>query len=438
MPSNPYAERVLLGSALLKGGNMELLAGSLESHHFSTQKHRLIFQRMLDLYLTGIPVDRVTLAEKLISQQELEQVDGLTYLASLDEGLPEIYHLDSYVDIVREKAALRQAIYAAQMAMQRAFEQTTPASAIVADLSTDLQAAINQQLGSAIPTAEQIVMDYPGGCNAFLERQANRGLSTGFKKLDRLTNGWKPGELHVLAARPAMGKTALAMGIAVNVAVRGQKPVAVISLEMSRENLLERAMCSRAGVDLGAFNRGELLPDDRRSLSHALSEICTSPLFMDDRAVQSIPHLLSKLRRLQSEAGQLALIVVDYIQLMESSRYEGNRVQEVSQISRGLKLMSKELACPVLALSQLSRGVENRDDKRPKLADLRESGSIEQDADSVAFIYRPEVYHPDRDDLRGVAELILAKQRNGPTGTMDLTFEGRYTRFTEAVERYGS
>ncbi len=294
--------------------------------------------------------------------------------------------------------------------------------------------------GNLLTSPASVVEKFPGGINAFLDpSQRLRGLSTGFAKFDEMTGGLNGGELFILAARPSMGKTALAMNIAQHVATHPsiRKPVAVFSLEMSSASLLTRLLCAAARVDQHKFRAGYLNADERRRLQVALGDLTEAPLFLDDTAGVNLMDVHAKLRRMKSEHG-LSLVVIDYLQLMSSRGRSENRNQEVSAISRGLKLMSKDLDVPFIVLSQLSRASETRPgDHKPQLSDLRDSGSIEQDADLVGFIYREEVYKKDREDVKGLADLIIAKQRNGPIGTVPLRFLGQYTRFENRAEDLG-
>ena len=440
LPSNPDAERYVLGSIMLNDSAFLQVAAVLDVEDFSLEKHRRIFLRMRDLFERGVHIDRVTLAEELMKQGQLESVDGLSYVISLDEGLPEIKNLDSYVRIVKDKSTLRKLIFNAQQVINRCLIGEEEPEQILASAEESLlklgEAGTRDQLSSPA----QIVEKFPGGVGAFLDpSQRIRGLSTGFAKFDEMTGGLNGGELFILAARPSMGKTALALNIAQHVAThpKMRKPVAVFSLEMSSASLLTRLLCAAARVDQHKFRAGFLNQEERRKLQFALSDLMESPLFLDDTAGVNLMDVHSKLRRLKSEHG-LSLVVIDYLQLMSSRGRSENRNQEVSAISRGLKLMAKELDVPFLVLSQLSRASETRPgDHKPQLSDLRDSGSIEQDADLVAFIYREEVYKKDREDIKGLADLIIAKQRNGPIGTVPLRFLGAYTRFENRAEDLG-
>jgi replicative DNA helicase len=432
LPDNLDAERFVLGAIMSNETAFLQVAGTLSADDFSLEKHKRIFLRMGELHERGESIDRVTLANELMKQGQLQSVDGLSYLVSLDDGLPQIHNLESYVTIVKEKSLLRRIITVSQDTIHRCLAAEEGAGEILGAAEDAFMKLGDVQSKNALSSPAQIVNDYEGGINAFLDASKRiKGIGTGFLKLDEMTGGLREGELIILAARPAMGKTAFALNIAQHVAMNptNPQPVAIFSLEMSKESLLTRLICASARVDQQRFRAGYLSAEERHSLQDALYRIVESPLYMDDTAGTNLMDVHSKLRRLQAEQG-LGLVVIDYLQLMQGrGRYE-NRVQEISSLSRGFKLMSKELRVPFLVLSQLSRAPETRPgDHRPMLSDLRESGSIEQDADMVAFIFREEVYRPDKESLKGLAELILAKQRNGPTGRVKLAFLNRYTKF---------
>ncbi len=440
LPANVDAERYVLGSILLNDSVYLQVAGSLDSDDFSLEKHRRIFARMKDLYDRGERIDRITLTDELMKQGQLESVDGLSYLISLDDGLPEIVNLESYIKIVKGKSTLRKLIYNAQALMERCFIGEEEPEAILASAEESLLKLGEGQSKQQLQSPGAVISAFPGGIGAFLDpSQRISGISTGFKRFDEMTGGLHGGELFILAARPSMGKTALALNIAQHVATHPsiRKPVAVFSLEMSSSSLLTRLLCAAARVDQHKFRAGYLNADERRKLQVALADLTEAPLFLDDTAGVNLMDVHAKLRRLRSEHG-LSLVVIDYLQLMSSRGRSENRNQEVSAISRGLKLMAKDLDVPFLVLSQLSRASETRPgDHKPQLSDLRDSGSIEQDADLVGFIYREEVYKKDREDLKGLADLIIAKQRNGPIGTVPLRFLGQYTRFENRAEDLG-
>ncbi len=437
LPANPDAERFVLGSILLNDSVYLQVAGVLDVDDFSLEKHRRIFLRMRDLYDRGQHIDRVTLADELMKQGQLESVDGLSYLISLDEGLPALANLDGYVRIVKDKSTLRKLIFNAQAVINRCLIGEEEPEAILASTEETLLKLGESRTKDQLSSPAAIIEKFPGGVGAFLDpSQRVRGLSTGFAKFDEMTGGLNGGELFILAARPSMGKTALALNIAQHVAShpRMRKSVAVFSLEMSSSSLLTRLLCSAARVDQHKYRAGFLNQEERRKLQVALADLTEAPLFIDDTAGVHLMDVHSKLRRLKSEHG-LDLVVIDYLQLMSSRGRSENRNQEVSAISRGLKLMAKDLDVPFIVLSQLSRASETRPgDHKPQLSDLRDSGSIEQDADLVGFIYREEVYKRDREDVKGLADLIIAKQRNGPIGIVPLRFIGAFTRFENRAE----
>ncbi len=432
LPDNLDAERFVLGAIMSNDTAFLQVAGALTADDFSLEKHKRIFQRMSELHERGAKIDRVTVANELMKLGQLQSVDGLSYLVSLDDGLPALYNLDSYVAIVKEKSLLRRIIAVSQDSINRCIACDDDPNQILGAIEEAFIKLSDLQTKSSLATPAQIITEYEGGINAFLDTSKRiKGISTGYLKFDEMTGGLREGELIILAARPAMGKTALALNMAQHVATNQKNPkaVAVFSLEMSKESLLTRMLCASARVDQQRFRAGYLSGEERRLLREAMVELVEAPLFIDDTAGTNLMDIHSKLRRLQAE-NDLGLVVIDYLQLMQGRGRFENRVQEISSLSRGLKLMSKELRVPFLVLSQLSRAPEARTgDHRPMLSDLRESGSIEQDADLVAFIFREEVYRPDKESLKGIAELILAKQRNGPTGRVKLAFLNRYTKF---------
>jgi len=438
LPSNVDAERFVLGSILLDDSQFIQVAGTLDPDDFSLEKHRRIFQRMIDLNARAERIDRVTVANELLRFSELESCDGLSYLVSLDDGLPRIFNLDSYVRIVKDKAILRKIIFTSQHLMNRCLLGEEDPEQILAGAEESLLKLGDSRLKTGLVSPEQVIQDYQGGINAFLDPSKRiKGISTGFAKLDEMTGGLHGGELIILAARPSMGKTAMALNIAQHAASRLGQTVAIFSLEMSNESLLTRMLCASARVDSQRFRAGYLNADERKRLQAAASQLVEAPLFIDDTAGSHLMDMHAKLRRLGQQR-KLGLVIVDYLQLMSGRGRFENRNQEISTLSRGLKLLAKELNVPMLVLSQLSRAPETRQgDHRPQLSDLRESGSIEQDADLVLFIFREEVYKRDREDLHGMAELLVSKQRNGPTGKVDLVFLHSLTKFENRAEDLG-
>src|SRR5436190_8946210 len=393
LPSNLDAERFVLGSILLDDSYFIQTAGALDTDDFSIEKHRRIFSRMAEIHARSERIDRVTLANELMTRGQLEACDGLSYLVSLDDGLPQTFNIESYIRIVKDKAILRKIIFASQSLMNRCLTAEDEPSQILAGAEETLLKLGESQVKSGLMGPAQIINEYQGGLNTFLDPSKRiKGISTGFTKLDEMTGGLHPGELIILAARPSMGKTALALNIAQHVATRLNETVAVFSLEMSKESLLTRLLCASARVDSQRFRAGYLNQDERRKLQASAAQLVEAPLYIDDTAGVNLMEMHAGLRRLQQQR-KLGLVVVDYLQLMSGRGRFENRNQEISTISRGMKLLSKELNVPMLVLSQLSRAPETRQgDHRPQLSDLRESGSIEQDADLVAFIFREEVY----------------------------------------------
>ncbi len=430
LPVNLDAERFVLGSILMDDSVFLPVAAALVADDFSLEKHRRIYSRMADLYERAERIDRVSLAEELMRQNQLESCDGLSYLVSLDDGMPKLSNLDGYIRIVRDKSLLRKIIFNSQKTIDRALLGEETPDEILAGAEETLLKMGEARASNSLANPAQIIEDFQGGLNAFLDPSRRiKGISTGLTKLDEMTGGLHPGELFILAARPSMGKTALALNIAQYVATHLRQTTAVFSLEMSKESLLTRMMCAGARVDQQKFRAGFLNQDERRKLHHAAEQLIDAPLFIDDTPGTTVMDIHAKLRRLKNEHG-LGFVVIDYLQLMSSRGRSENRNQEISAMSRGLKLLSNELHVPFMVLSQLSRAPEQRPgDHRPQLSDLRESGSIEQDADLVAFIYREEVYKPEREDLKGLADLMLAKQRNGPTGVVKLVFLKESTKF---------
>jgi replicative DNA helicase len=443
LPASLDAERLILGSILCDAEALGVTQAVLEDYRdFSLEKHRKIYNAMVAVAESGARVDRITVCDELIKRGQLESVDGLSYIVSLDDGLPEIYNLDGYAAIVREKAALRELVFFGDNLTQRAMGGMDSSREIVAAAEEQLLKSVGKREATGLVSAREVAERYEGGISAFMEpSKRQRGLPTGFVKLDNMTSGFHPGDMIIVAGRPSMGKTALALNIAHWVTCRPniRQPVAVFSLEMPKEAVVTRMMCSHARVDMQKFRAGYLNKDERRKLSMALTDITQAPIHIDDGSNPTMAEIHAKLLGLQKEYdGELGLAVIDYLQLMRVAGKVENRNQEVSALSRSLKLMAKDLGVPILVLSQLSRAPESRGDRRPQLSDLRESGSLEQDADVVAFIYREEYYKPDREDLKGLAELIVGKQRNGPIGSVKLAFLKQFIKFENLATDLGS
>src|SRR5271163_2022792 len=442
LPASIDAERSILGAILLDNHSYNEAAEKLNADDFALDSHRRIFGRMAELIDAGRAVDIVTLAEELAKRKEVEAIGGVAYLASLTEGLPRRLSIEEYVRIVKDKSLLRQLINICSMSITRAADQSEEALEILNAAESDLLEVTEKGITRGFTGIPEIVRDSFGTIdNLYKEGREVTGLATHFVDFDRMTSGLQPSDLIIIAARPSMGKTAWAINIAENAAVQDGKVVAVFSLEMSKESLLRRMLASQAMVSMQKIQTGFIPKADRGKLMEALERLAESKIFIDDTPAIALSEMRAKARRLQRQQGGLDLIVIDYLQLMSASsfgvgakRYE-NRTQEVSAISRGLKALAKELRVPVVALSQLSRASEQRGgDKKPMLSDLRESGSIEQDADVLAFNHRDSYYNKDENgeedpDSKNKAEIIIAKQRNGPTGSVHLAYRADCTRF---------
>jgi replicative DNA helicase len=439
LPANVDAERTILGAILLDNAAHAEAAEKLAEDDFSLDSHRRIFLRMTELMNASRAVDIVTLSNELARMKEIETVGGVAYLASLTEGLPRRPVIEEYIRIVKDKSLLRKLMLICSAAIARAADQGENALDVLGAAESQLMEVSEKGLTSGFQSLDQIVQHSFGTIdNLYKQSREVTGLATDFTQFDIMTSGLQKGELIIIAARPSMGKTALAINIAENAAINHGATVAIFSLEMSKESLLRRMLSSQAWVDQQKLQKGFLGREDHDRLTAALGQLVESRLFIDDTAAISLAEMRAKARRLKQNKG-LDLIVVDYLQLMTATvpssgkrNYE-NRTQEVSAVSRGLKALAKELNVPVVALSQLSRaGVQRKDDHRPMLSDLRESGSIEQDADVVAFIHR-ESYYNRQEEMseadRAKSEIIIEKQRNGPTGTVHLNFVAKFTRF---------
>jgi replicative DNA helicase len=434
-PTSVHAEMTILGAMLVEPVAIIDATMLLKTDDFALDSHRRIYAAMLHLVEVGHGVDIVTVTDHLSKKKELDSVGGLPYLASLSEGLPRKLSIESYVRIVRDKSLMRQLLTVCDMGMIEASDQSRDALDVLNQVTGRLTEISEHAVTGGFSDIAAIVKDSFGSIDALYEQGREvTGLATHYVEFDRMTSGLQDSELIIIAARPSMGKTAWAINIAENAAVRGGKVVAVFSLEMSKASLLRRMLASQALVNSKAIQTGMLMREDRAKLINGLEKLMESKIFIDDTPGITLAEMRAKARRLKQQQGKLDLIVIDYLQLMtgSSSNAKGfeNRTQEVSAISRGLKALAKEMKVPVLALSQLSRSSEQRGgDKKPLLSDLRESGSIEQDADVVCFIHREEYYDRENEDLKGKAEIIIAKQRNGPTGSIQLAYLADYTRF---------
>ena len=436
LPSSIDAERSLLGSVLVNNENYYRIVEFLRPEDFYLDSHRVIFRNMTGLMENSRAIDLITLQDELLRNASLESAGGIGYLSGLLEGIPYLTNIEHYIDIVRDKSLLRQMINSASKVISECFDQAEPADAILDQAEQALFNLSEHRTKSGFVSVAEMEEDTQKLLTKLYEdKEMITGVATGFTDLDRMTSGFQPGDLVILAARPSMGKTALALNVAQYVALKKGLPVGIFSLEMSKQQLLMRFLCAESLVDAHKVRTGYIGKDDFRQLIDALATVTRAPLYIDDSSSLTIMEMRAKARRLKAEHG-LSLLIVDYLQLMSGYGRVENRVQEISGISRGLKALAKELEVPVIALSQLSRAPEQRQgDHRPQLSDLRESGSIEQDADVVLFIYREEVYKRDEEN-EGKADLIISKQRNGPIGNVKLAFLKQYTKFETLLEAY--
>jgi replicative DNA helicase len=437
LPHNIDAEKSVLGSILVNNEHYYRIVEMLRTEDFYLDAHRVIFRHMTELMENAKAIDLITIQEQLMRSSLLESAGGIEYVASLMDGMPHLVNVEHYIEIIREKALFRQIINSANKAMVECFDQAEAAEQVLDRFEQSLFDLSERRLRTGFVSIKELELPTTRLLERlYSEREMITGIASGFTDLDRMTSGLQPGDLVILAARPSMGKTALVLNIAQHVALKKQQSVGIFSLEMSKQQLLMRLLCAESLVDAHKVRTGYIGKDDFKHLIDALGTVTRAPIFIDDSSSLTIMEVRAKARRLKAEHG-LSVVIVDYLQLMSGHGRVENRVQEISGISRGLKALAKELDVPVIALSQLSRAPEQRQgDHRPQLSDLRESGSIEQDADLVMFIYREEVYKPDDEELKGKADLIIAKQRNGPTGTVKLAFLKQFTKFENLFEGY--
>jgi replicative DNA helicase len=431
-PQNIEAEESLISAILVDNNTLLDVIEILAPEDFYRTAHQKIYAAITDLFNKAEPIDLVTLANKLKEKGHLEEIGSASYLARLVDTVPLAVNAQHYAKIVHDKAALRRLIEKANAIVKRCFEERGNADDVIDFAESAIFEISEKKSQQAFYPLSKIIL---GNIETLEENQGNRslvtGIPTGFSRLDNLTSGFQNSDLIILAARPSMGKTALALNIARNAAVDANIPVAVFSLEMSKEQLSLRMLCSEARIDSSRLRGGFFSMEDWHRLTDAAGILSESPIYIDDSASLSAMDIRAKARRLKMEKN-IGLVVIDYLQLMQGRAGAERRDIEISEISRSLKALAKELDLPVLALSQLNRMLEQRNDKRPRLSDLRESGALEQDADVVAFIYRDEVYNKEEDNPnKGVAEILLSKQRNGPTGDIYLTFLNSYTRFED-------
>lgn len=435
-PQSLDAEMSLLGAALI---DEEVLTDAYEhvsTKDFYDKRHATIFDAMTRLYEHHKPVDLLTLTDELKKKDELAAIGGMGYLTELTNYVPTAAHAAAYAEIVASKAMRRRLIKASADISELGYDEETDIQELLEKAETELFSVSDQSLKQDLISLESILNESFDRIEELHRNKGQlRGVRTGWRDLDNMTAGLQRSDLIILAARPAMGKTTLVTNLAYNVATVAKQPVLFFSLEMSKEQLVDRMLADASGVDAWNIRTGNLSDDDFSKLSEAMGEMAEAPIYIDDTPGLSVLEMRTKARRAAHDH-PLGLIIVDYLQLMQASgRSDGNRVQEVSEISRGLKLIARELNVPVIALSQLSRSVESRSPQIPQLADLRESGSIEQDADIVMFIYREAYYNPDT-DRTNITDLYIAKHRNGPTGKVELYFDPERLRFTSLDRRH--
>lgn len=436
-PQNVDAEMSLIGAILIDEEVLADVTEIVKSKDFYDKRHMTIYDAMVRLFEHHKPVDLLTLTDELKKKDQLEEVGGSKYLTELTNYVPTAAHAATYAEMVAQKAIRRRLIKASTDIAELGYNEDSTVQELLEKAETELFAVSDQSLKQDLVSVETILLEsFDRLEELHRNKGALRGVKTGFRDLDTMTAGLQRSDLIILAARPAMGKTAFVTNLAYNVATLNKQSVLFFSLEMSKEQLIDRMLADVSGVDAWNIRTGNLSDEDFSKLSEASGELAEAPLYIDDTPGLTVLEMRTKARRAAHNA-PLGLVIVDYLQLMQASlkRSDGNRVQEVSEISRGLKLLARELNVPVIALSQLSRTVESRTPQIPQLADLRESGSIEQDADIVTFIYREKYYNPETD--RGdIADLIIAKHRNGPVGKVELYFDPNRIRFMSLDKRH--
>ena len=436
-PQSLDAEMSLLGAVLIDEEVIADASEQVRANDFYDKRHQLIFAAMMRLYEKHKPVDLLTLTEELKKKDELETVGGSTYLTELTNYVPTASHATAYAELVQQKAVRRRLIRASAEISEMGFDEETTTQELLEKAEAELFSVSDQSLKQDLVSIESILTEsFDRIEELHRNKGALRGIRTGYRDLDNMTAGLQRSDLIILAARPAMGKTTLVTNLAYNVATIAKLPVLFFSLEMSKEQLIDRMLADASGVDSWNIRTGNLSDDDFSKISEAMGEMAEAPIFIDDTPCLSVLEMRTKSRRAAHDQ-PLGLIIVDYLQLMQANgNHSGNRVQEVSEISRGLKLIARELNVPLIALSQLSRSVESRTPPIPQLSDLRESGSIEQDADIVSFIYRPGYYEPDNPEVQNITDLIIAKHRNGPVGKVQLYFHPERLRFMSLDKRH--
>ena len=428
-PQNLEAEQAVLGAVLLDGESLVTAMERLTGDDFYRTGHRYIFDAMISLADGDEPVDLVTLTAKLQGRGQLDEVGGVTYLSELANAVPTAANIDYYAQIVEEKSMLRRLIRAATQIVTNGYASEDDVGGLLSEAEARILEISNRRGGNGFISIRDVLMEVFEKVEFLSQNKGGTtGIASGFRDLDKMTSGFQRSDLIIVAARPSVGKTVFALNIAQNVGVREKETVAIFSLEMGASQLVQRMICAEANVDATRLRTGFLEPDDWEKMTMAIGSLSEANIYIDDSPSVTVSDIRAKCRRLKKERG-LGMILIDYLQLIHGRSKNGeNRQQEVSEISRTLKQIARELEVPVIALSQLSRGVEQRQDKRPMMSDLRESGSIEQDADIVAFLYRDDYYNQES-EKKNIIEIIIAKQRNGPVGTVELAFLKNYNKF---------
>ncbi|PTM56880.1 replicative DNA helicase [Desmospora activa] len=434
-PHNQEAEQAVLGAVLIEPSVLVTVTERLRPEDFYRQAHQRLLQVMIDLSEQGEPVDLVTITSALQDRKSLDEVGGVPYLTELIGTVPTAANVDYYAQIVEEKAILRRLIRTATEIATSGYSGAEEVAHVIDQAEKKILEISQRRMSKGFVPIKEVLMETFERIESLHYNQGKlTGVPSGYSDLDRMTAGFQPSDLIILAARPAMGKTAFSLNVAQNVAVRANKPVAIFNLEMSAPQLVQRMLAAEGNIDAQVFRNGHLGDEDWEKLTMAISTLSEAPIFIDDTPGITVFDIRAKLRRLQAEQ-DLGLVLIDYLQLIEGSGRD-SRQQEISEISRSLKLLARELHVPVIALSQLSRAVEQRQDKRPMLSDLRESGSIEQDADIVSFLYRDDYYN-EESEKKNIIEVILAKHRNGPVGKVELLFLKNYNKFLSLDVRHG-
>lgn len=428
-PQNLEAEQAVLGAILLDSDTLITVMERIGSDDFYRTSHQHIFEAMLELAQQNEPIDLITLTARLQDKQQLEPIGGVSYLSQLANAVPTAANVDYYAQIVEEKSMLRRLIRTATQIVSSGYAGEEEVGSLLSDAEKRILEISQRQSGSGFISIRDVLMEVFEKVEFLYNHKGGAsGIPSGFPDLDRMTSGFQRSDLIIVAARPSVGKTAFSLNIAQNVGVRAKETVAIFSLEMGAAQLVQRMICAEANVDATRMRTGHLEGDDWEKLTMAIGTLSEANIYIDDSPSVTVADIRAKCRRLKQEKG-LGMILIDYLQLIQGRGKPGeNRQQEVSEISRTLKQIARELNVPVIALSQLSRGVEQRQDKRPMMSDLRESGSIEQDADIVAFLYRDD-YYDKESEKKNIIEIIIAKQRNGPVGTVELAFLKNYNKF---------